>query len=72
MVSMDAIEGLKQELDNANVDYTIDVYEGAKHGFTNPYADERAAKNGIDLGYDADAAQASWEEMISFMQENLV
>ncbi len=44
MVSMEAIEGLKIELDAADVDYTIDVYEGAKHGFTNPQADERAAK----------------------------
>lgn len=72
MVSMQAIEGLKQELDNADVDYTIDVYEGAKHGFSNPHADERAATNNIDVAYDAEAAKASWEEMIAFMQENLV
>lgn len=72
MVSMQAVEDLKKELDQANVDYTVDIYEGAKHGFTNPHADERAAKNHIDLGYDADAAKASWEEMITFMQANLV
>lgn len=72
MVSMDAIEGLKKELDNADVEYTVDVYEGAKHGFTNPDADKRAQENGVDLGYDAEAAQASWDEMIAFMQENLV
>lgn len=72
MVSMDAIEGLKKELDNADIEYTVDIYEGAKHGFTNPNADKRAAENGVDLGYDAEAAQASWEEMIAFMQENLM
>ena len=72
MVSMDAIEGLKKELDNADVEYTVDVYEGAKHGFTNPNADKLAEENGVDLGYDADAAKASWDEMIAFMQENLV
>ena len=72
MVSMAAIEALKQELDDAEVDYTVDVYEGAKHGFTNPDADKRAAENGVDLGYDADAAQPSWEEMIDFMQDHLV
>ena len=72
MVSMDAIEGLKKELDNADVEYTVDVYEGAKHGFTNPNADKRAEENGVDLGYDADAAKASWDEMIAFMQDNLV
>ena len=71
MVSMDAIEGLKSELDAADVDYTIDVYDGAKHGFTNPQADERAAKNGVDLGYNQAAAKQSWENMLEFMKENL-
>ncbi len=71
MVSMDAIEGLKAELDAADVDYTIDVYDGAKHGFTNPQADERAAKNGVDLGYNQVAAKQSWENMLEFMKANL-
>ncbi|HAR75299.1 MAG TPA: dienelactone hydrolase family protein [Psychrobacter sp.] len=71
MVSMDAIEGLKSELDAANVDYTIDVYDGAKHGFTNPQADERAAKNDVDLGYNETAAKQSWDNMLAFMKSNL-
>jgi dienelactone hydrolase len=71
MVSMDAIEGLKSELDAANVDYTIDVYDDAKHGFTNPNADERAAKNGVDLGYNETAAKQSWDNMLEFMKDNL-
>ena len=71
MVSMEAIEGLKAELDAADVDYTIDVYDGAKHGFTNPHADERAAKNKVDLGYNETAAKQSWENMLEFMKTNL-
>ncbi|AAZ19827.1 probable dienelactone hydrolase [Psychrobacter arcticus 273-4] len=71
MVSMDAIEGLKAELDGADIDYTIDVYDGAKHGFTNPNADERAAKNGVDLGYNETAAKQSWDNMLEFMKDNL-
>lgn len=71
MVSMEAIEGLKSELDAANVDYTIDVYDGAKHGFTNPQADERAAKNDVDLGYNETAAKQSWDNMLAFMKSNL-
>ncbi|WP_352339080.1 dienelactone hydrolase family protein [Psychrobacter sp. 16-MNA-CIBAN-0192] len=71
MVSMEAIEGLKAELDGADVDYTIDVYDGAKHGFTNPQADERAAKNGVDLGYNEAAAKQSWDNMLEFMKANL-
>lgn len=71
MVSMDAIEDLKRELDAADVDYTIDVYDGAKHGFTNPNADKRAAENGVDLGYNETAAKQSWDNMIEFMNGNL-
>lgn len=71
MVPMAAIEGLKAELDNAEVDYTIDVYEDAKHGFTNPDADKRAAENGVDLGYNEAAANASWQTMVEFMQQQL-
>ena len=71
MVSMDAIEGLKSELDAADVDYTVDVYDNAKHGFTNPHADERAAKNDVDLGYNEAAAKQSWGNMLEFMKANL-
>ena len=71
MVSMEAIEGLQSELDAADVDYTIDVYDNAKHGFTNPHADERAAKNDVDLGYNEAAANQSWENMLEFMKANL-
>ncbi|AWT48226.1 dienelactone hydrolase family protein [Psychrobacter sp. YP14] len=71
MVSMQAIDGLKQELDNAGVDYTVDVYDDAKHGFTNPNADKRAEENGVDLGYNEKAANQSWDKMIDFMTANL-
>ena len=71
MVSMQAIEGLKKELDEANVKYHVDVYEGAKHGFTNPDADKRAAENGVDLGYNETAAKQSWDKMIDFMKAKL-
>lgn len=71
MVSLESIENLKTELDNAEVDYQIDIYENAKHGFSNPNADKRAAENGVDLGYNAEVAQKSWDKMIQFMHDNL-
>lgn len=71
MVSMDAVEDFKKEMDNVSADYTVDVYEGAKHGFSNPHADERAAKNDVDLGYDETAAKESWDKMMDFMKANL-
>lgn len=72
MVSLQALDDLKQELDKAEVNYHIDIYEHAKHGFTNPMADQRAKENGVDLGYHQDSAEKSWKKMIQFMQENLV
>ena len=68
---MDAVDDLKKELDNAGVTYTVDVYDNAKHGFTNPNADKRAADNGVDLGYNEKAATESWNKMIEFMREKL-
>ncbi|WP_201597294.1 dienelactone hydrolase family protein [Psychrobacter fulvigenes] len=71
MVSMDAVEDFKKEMENAGVDYTVDVYDNAKHGFTNPNADERAAKNDVDLGYNEAAAKQSWDKMMDFMKTHL-
>lgn len=71
MVSMDAVEDFKKEMNNAGADYTVDVYDNAKHGFSNPNADERAAKNDIDLGYNEEAAKQSWDKMMDFMKANL-
>ncbi len=71
MVSMDAVEDFKKEMDNIRADYTVDVYENAKHGFTNPHADERAANNDVDLGYNEKAAKQSWDKMMDFMTANL-
>ena len=39
MVSMDELEGFKQEMDAAQADYQVLLLEGAKHGFSNPQAD---------------------------------
>ena len=71
MVSMDAVEDFKKEMDKVGADYTVNVYENAKHGFTNPHADERAANNDVDLGYNEKAAKESWDKMMDFMKANL-
>ncbi|OOR90915.1 dienelactone hydrolase [Moraxella caviae] len=71
MVSMQAIDGLKDELAAADVRFEIDVYDNAKHGFSNPAADARAAENGVDLGYNEAAAVASWDKMVAFMRKEL-
>jgi dienelactone hydrolase len=71
MVSMDKLEAFRQEMDKANIRYTVHVHDGAKHGFTNPAADQRAKDNGVDLGYNAQAEQASWQNLVDFLAKKL-
>lgn len=63
MVTLDDVEQLRTEMQQAQADCEIDIYPHAKHGFTNPKADENAAKNQVDLAYDADAAQQSFAKL---------
>lgn len=71
MVTTDALEKFKQEMDAAQVSYHVDVYPDAKHGFTNPQADERARTNGVDLGYNPQAAEQSNQAMLDFFARTL-
>ncbi len=63
MVTMDDLASFKAEMDAAGADYEVNLYAGAKHGFSNPGADENASKYGIDVGYNSAADQASWQAM---------
>ena len=57
------LAALKKELDDAGANYDLVVYDGAKHGFTNPEATAMGQKNGIDVAYDAKADEASWRKL---------
>ncbi|MCP4390252.1 MAG: dienelactone hydrolase family protein [Gammaproteobacteria bacterium] len=63
MVSMDDLDGFKQEMDAAQADYEVLLLDGAKHAFSNPQADVNAEKYGIDLGYQQQADEQSWAAM---------
>ena len=60
MVTMEDLEGFKQEMETAKADYEILLLADAKHGFSNPEADVNAEKYGIDLGYQQSADEKSW------------
>lgn len=68
-ISDAAIESFKEEMETAGVDYRFVAYEGAKHSFTNPDADEYAERFGMDLAYDESADEASWAEMQRLFDE---
>ena len=71
MVSLDDVESFKQEMNNAHVTAEVIVLKDAKHGFSNPLADERAKANNVDLGYNAEAEKKSLDAMYSLLDRTL-
>lgn len=71
MLPLDAIAEFKQEMNAAHITHEVIVFEGAKHGFSNRLADERAKANNVDLGYDAEAEQKGLAAMYELLDEKL-
>jgi dienelactone hydrolase len=71
MVSLDDIESFRKEMQAANVKHDVIIFKDAKHGFSNPLADERAKANGVDLGYNAEAEKQSLEAMYALLARRL-
>ena len=71
MVSFDDVSQFKEEMFAADVSHEVIIFEDAKHGFSNPLADERAKANGVDLGYSAEAEQQSLEAMYELLSRHL-
>ena len=60
------IEKFKKALSDTSVTWEMDIYGGAVHGFTNPYADGY----GVDgLAYHEIADRSSWLRLLSFLEE---
>jgi len=60
------VEAFKKALSEAGVDWEMDVYAGAQHGFTNPYADGYGIEG---LAYQEQADRRSWLRMLAFFEE---
>jgi len=71
MVSLDDVESFRKEMQAANVKHDVIIFKDAKHGFSNPLADERAKANGVDLGYNAEAEKQSLEAMYALLARRL-
>ncbi|MFV5491265.1 dienelactone hydrolase family protein [Acinetobacter sp. ASP199] len=71
MVSLDDVESFRKEMQAAHVQHEVIIFKDAKHGFSNPLANERAKANGVDLGYNAEAEQQSLEAMYALLARRL-
>lgn len=64
--SEEGVSEFRKALEDAHVDYEIDLYGGAKHGFAVPAADKRGMPA---LGYNKKAAERSWKRMLGLFEE---
>ena len=71
MVTLDDVASFKAEMYNAKVEHEVIVFEGAKHGFSNPQADERAKANGVDLAYNPQAEAQGLAAMYELLARRL-
>jgi len=68
-VKAEQITALKEEMENAGVDFEFVNYPGAKHSFTNPDADATGKKFNLPLEYNAAADKDSWQKNLEFYKE---
>ncbi|QPF35015.1 dienelactone hydrolase family protein [Acinetobacter johnsonii] len=71
MVTLDDVASFREEMHAAKVDHEVIIFEDAKHGFSNPLADERAKANGVDLGYNPEAERQGLDAMYDLLERNL-
>lgn len=71
MVTLDDVASFRQEMHDAHVDHEVIIFEDAKHGFSNPLADERAKANNVDLGYNAEAERQGLVAMYELLDKHL-
>jgi dienelactone hydrolase len=69
MASADDVAAFKKEMQAVGVNFRVDSYPGAKHGFTNPDADAIARQFQLPVGYDAAADAKSWAATQQFFRE---
>ncbi|MDH2915901.1 MAG: dienelactone hydrolase family protein [Gallionella sp.] len=71
MIPAAQVEGFKQEMEKAGVNYKVVAYPGAMHSFSNPDADELGKKFNMPIAYNAEADKDSWMQLQSFLAEVL-
>ncbi|HEY5704109.1 MAG TPA: dienelactone hydrolase family protein [Terrimicrobiaceae bacterium] len=62
------VAAFQEEMKEADADLKFVSYPGAKHGFSNPGADEAGKKFSLDIAYNAEADAQSWKELQTLLQ----
>jgi dienelactone hydrolase len=65
-VSPQEVATFKKQMDSVGAKYTFIGYPNATHAFTNPGADENAAKFKMPIAYNPEADKKSWNDMKDF------
>lgn len=60
------MDAFKKQMDSVKADYTIKVYPGGTHAFTNPAATQTGKKFNMPIEYNAQADKSSWNDMKNF------
>ena len=63
------VDKFKKQMDSIGASYTVKVYQGATHAFTNPQATELGKKFNLPIAYNGVADTASWKDMLIFFKE---
>lgn len=69
LVPQEKLDAFRVEMDAAEADYEVVVFEGVPHSFTNPGADKFAAEFELPLGYVKEADEKSWQGMQDFFNK---
>jgi dienelactone hydrolase len=69
LVNKQAVDKFLQSMNDDKLDYQFIEYSGALHAFTNPDADKAHAAGLEGVGYNAEAAARSWNQMKIFFGE---
>jgi dienelactone hydrolase len=70
-VKKEDVELFKKQMDAIGADYTVKIYPGAIHSFTNPNSTAVGKKFSLPIAYNAAADTASWNDMKEFFKRIL-
>jgi dienelactone hydrolase len=69
LVNKEAVDSFLKSMNDGKLDFQFVEYSGAVHAFTNPDSDKARAAGLDGVGYNAEAATRSWNQMKVFFEE---